>query len=199
MKAGLYAATTTQLEQRRDELLFASGVLEHQLRVVTAALCAREPHGKQLEAGVDHGTRDGYRAGCHCTCCCGANAAFQAGARARANERQRARDRAARTERPAPDPAAVAARRRAQHRASARRGRAVDPAPGGDTMTTTTPTPHEPILRARVPIKKLGDGRVRASCWHCDWTKTGHTAAEIADVVKYHRAQHARGDIEVTK
>lgn len=88
MKALLHTWSTRQLEQRRDELLYAAGVLEERLRTVQAALCAREPHGTWLPDGTEHGTYRGYRAGCHCTCCCAANSRHVTEARQRQRERR---------------------------------------------------------------------------------------------------------------
>jgi len=59
--------------------------------------------------------------------------------------------------------------------------------------------PHAQVARPRVPVRRLDDGTVRADCQHCDWALTGRFPAEIGLTVAYHREQHRRGDIEVTR
>lgn len=62
-------------------------------------------------------------------------------------------------------------------------------------MTTVTATP---VTRPRVPVRKTDTG-VLAECRHCDWTLAGHFPAEVSLSVAYHREQHRRGDLEVTR
>lgn len=62
--------------------------------------------------------------------------------------------------------------------------------------------PDMPVVeRPRVPVHRLPDGRHLAECRHCDWTLTSSstTRAEIEGDVRYHRTQHQRGDLVVTR
>lgn len=57
------------------------------------------------------------------------------------------------------------------------------------------------VPRPRVPIRPLDDGRHQARCQHCEWTATSSSTvrAEIEGDTAYHRDQHRRGALEVTR
>ncbi|MBO9556735.1 hypothetical protein [Cellulomonas sp.] len=65
---------------------------------------------------------------------------------------------------------------------------------------TVEHTQHvQAIARPRVPVRKLDDGTLRADCRHCPWTYDAPLRVIADEQARYHRVQHQRGDLAVTR
>lgn len=55
------------------------------------------------------------------------------------------------------------------------------------------------VPRPRVPVRKVDDGTLRAECQHCPWTYDAPMRVIADEQARYHRVQHQRGDLAVTR
>ena len=60
------------------------------------------------------------------------------------------------------------------------------------------------IARPRVPVSGFvytttGSQAYFAECRHCDWTARSTIRASVDEQARWHREQHRRGELEVTR